>query len=112
MTVKFNRESLAERVLIKPFIEKVSKGGIHIARDVRTQAINTNQGEIFMIGTMAWYDLPEKPNIKVGDKVYYSKYGGMTLQVDGFEDFLVICNDKDILVAYEHDDQATEVIHD
>jgi co-chaperonin GroES (HSP10) len=61
MTVQFNQESLAERVILKPLIEKVSKGGIVISTDDRKQAINTNQGEVVMIGPMAWYDLPEKP---------------------------------------------------
>lgn len=103
MTVKFKATSLAERVVIKPLIEKVSKGGIHIARSERDQAINTNQGEIYLIGPMAWYDLPTKPDIKVGDKVYYSKYGAMVVKVEGEEDFLVICNDKDVLIAYEGD---------
>lgn len=98
--IKFNESSLAERVILKPFVEKVSKGGIHIARDKRSQAINTNQGEVMFIGPMAWYDLPEKPSIKIGDKVYYAKYGAMVLEVDGYEDFLVLCNDKDILVGY------------
>lgn len=103
MTVKFKESSLAERIIIKPFIEKVSKGGIVIATDERTQAINTNRGEILFIGPQAWYDLPEKPDVKVGDKVYYQKYGAAVLKVEGEEDFLVICNDKDILVAYEGD---------
>lgn len=101
--VNLKASSLAERIVIKPLIEKVSKGGIHIARSARDQAINTNQGEVFLIGPMAWYDLPEKPDVKVGDKVYYSKYGAMTIKVDGFEDFLVVCNDKDILLVYEGD---------
>lgn len=103
MTVKFEVSSLAERVIIKPFIEKVSKGGIVIARSDRDQAINTNRGEVLLIGPQAWYDLPEKPNVKVGDKVYYQKYGAAVLKIDGTEDFYIICNDKDILVAYEGD---------
>lgn len=101
--VQLKASSLSERVVIKPLIEKVSKGGIVISRSERDQAISTNQGTVYMIGPLAWYDLPHKPDIKVGDKVYYSKYGGMTLKIDGIEDFLVICNDKDILIAYEGD---------
>lgn len=102
MTVKFNEASLAERIILKPFIEKVSKGGIVIATDDRKQAINTNQGEVMFIGPQAWYDLPVKPDIKVGDKVYYAKYGAMVLKVG--KDQFVLCNDKDILVAYEDDE--------
>lgn len=111
MTVKMRQTSLAERVVIKPFIEKVSKGGIVIQRDDRTQAISTNQGEVLMIGPMAWYDLPAKPDIKVGDKVYYQKYGAMTIKLDGADDFLVICNDKDVILAYEEGETLGEA-HD
>mgnify|MGYP001566266919 CR=1 FL=1 len=101
MKIKFKQSSLAERVILKPFIEKVSKGGIVISRDERSQAVNTNQGEVVMIGEQAWYDLPVKPDIKPGDKVYYAKYGALVIKPEGQEDFLIICNDKDILVAYE-----------
>jgi co-chaperonin GroES (HSP10) len=61
------------------------------------------KGEVMYIGPMAWYDLPEKPDVKVGDNVYYSKYGAMVIKVEGMDSFLVICNDKDVLVAYEGD---------
>lgn len=97
--MKFLAETLAERVLIKPYIEEVSKGGILISRDPRSQAINTDRGEIYMIGPSAWYDLPEKPPLKPGDKVFYSHYGAKTIKVG--KDFLIICSDKDILLGYE-----------
>lgn len=100
----FKQETLAERVLLKPLIEKVSKGGIVIARDGRTQAINTDRGEVFMIGPNAWYDLPTKPDIRVGDKVFYSHYGAKTIQVG--DEFLIIANDKDVLVAYTEEEQV------
>lgn len=102
--IKLNASSLAERIIIKPLVEKVTKSGIVISTDERKQAINTNQGTVYMIGPMAWYDLPEKPDVKVGDKVYYAKYGAMVLKVDGMETFLVMCNDKDILVTFTEED--------
>ena len=99
----FLEKTLAERVIIKPLVAKKSKGGIILSQDERSQAINADRGEVFLIGPMAWYDLPEKPDIKVGDKVYYSKYGAKTLKPEGSEDFFIICNDKDILVGYTDD---------
>ena len=99
--MNFLERTLANRVILKPKIEKESKGGIIIARDERSQAVNTNQGEVFMIGPLCWYDLPEKPDVKVGDKVYYAHYGAMTLKPEGSEDFFVLCNDVDILVGYQ-----------
>lgn len=82
----------------------MSKGGIVIARGEREQAINTNQGEVYMIGPACWEDFTNKPDVKVGDKVYYARFGAMTLKPDESEDFLVICNDLDILCAYTEKD--------
>jgi co-chaperonin GroES (HSP10) len=97
--IQFNQKSLGHRVILKPRIEKETKSGIVIARDERSQAVNTNQGEVFMIGPSCW-DNMEKPDIKVGDLVYYARYGAMTIKPEGSEDFLVLCNDEDLLVGY------------
>jgi co-chaperonin GroES (HSP10) len=99
--MKFNQMSLGHRVILKPKIEKVSKGGIVIARGEREQAVNTNQGEVFMIGNSCWDNMQVKPDFKVGDKVYYARYGAMTIKPEGSEDFLVMCNDEDLLVGYQ-----------
>lgn len=99
--MNIRQNSLANRVILKPRIEKQSKGGIFIARDERSQAINTDQGEVVMVGPQCWYDLPEKPDIRPGDSVYYSKYGAKVFRPDGEEDFLILCNDTDILLVYE-----------
>ena len=99
--MKFNQQSLGHRIILKPKIEKVSKGGIVLARGEREQAVNTNQGEVFMIGPSCWDGMTTKPDIKVGDKVYYARYGAMTIKPEGSEDFLVMCNDEDILVGYQ-----------
>lgn len=107
--MKFKVETLAHRVILKPFIERISKGGIHIARDTRSQAINTDKGEVVLIGPQAWYDLPEKPNLKIGDLVYYSHYGAKILPNEDQPDpnaadaFFIICNDQDILVGYTNE---------
>lgn len=102
--MEFLQKSLGNRVILKPKIEKVSKGGIHIARDERSQAVNTDQGEVYMVGPMCWYDLPDKPDVKPGDTVYYSHYGAKTIKPDNSEDFFIICNDVDILVGYKDND--------
>lgn len=98
--INFRQETLAERVIIKPLVEKTSKGGIVLARSERDQAVNSDQGTIVMIGPLAWYDLPSKPDLKPGDTVYYSKYGAKMLKPEGCEDFYMLCNDKDILVGF------------
>jgi co-chaperonin GroES (HSP10) len=52
-----------------------------------------------MIGPSCW-DNMERPDIKVGDLVYYARYGAMTIKPEGSEDFLILANDEDILVGY------------
>lgn len=107
----FKESSLAERLILKPIIlEKKSKGGIDLsALDERKQAINTNQGLVLHIGPQAWFDLPQKPDVKVGDKVYYAKYGAMVLKGEG-DTMYVLCNDKDILVVFEGEGVQEEEI--
>jgi co-chaperonin GroES (HSP10) len=99
--MKFNQDSLDVRVILKPLLLK-SKGGIDLsAISNRQQAINTDKGEILMIGPAAWYDRPVKPNLKPGDTVYFSKYGAKVIKDDQTEELYTICNDDDILCAYE-----------
>ena len=100
--MKFNKDSLDVRVILKPYIlPKKSASGLDLsAVSERTQAINTDQGEVFMIGPNAWHESPTKPKLKKGDKVYYSKYGAKVLKDESNGDLYIICNDLDILVGY------------
>jgi co-chaperonin GroES (HSP10) len=99
--MKFNQDSLDVRVILKPLLLK-SKGGIDLsAISNRQQAINTDKGEILMIGPAAWYDRPVKPNLKPGDKVYFSKYGAKVLKDEDTGELYTICNDDDVLCGYE-----------
>lgn len=101
--MKFKADTLGIRLILRPLdVAKTSKGGIDLsALSERTQAINSDKGEIVMIGEAAWFDKPVKPNLKVGDKVFYAKYGAKTLQdPENKEVFYILCNDEDILVGY------------
>jgi co-chaperonin GroES (HSP10) len=101
--MKFNQDSLDVRVILKPLVLK-SKAGIDLsAISGRRQAIDTDKGEILMIGPAAWYDRPIKPNLKPGDMVYFSKYGAKVLKDEETEELYTIANDDDILVGYEPD---------
>lgn len=95
--MNFRQETLAHRVILKPYIQKESKGGILIARDERSQAVNTDKGEILMIGPKAVFGLE---NMKVGDKVLYAKWGAKLLKDEDSGEFYILCNDEDILVGY------------
>ena len=104
--MKFRQETLVHRVINKPFVAgKKTAAGIILAQDERMQAVNSDRGEIYMIGLEAWKAFGcKKPPVKVGDKVYYSKYGAKVLKDMSKEDeFFILCNDEDILVGYQDD---------
>lgn len=101
--MKFRQETLVHRVIIKPFVPgKKTAGGIILASDERMQVVNSDRGEVFMIGPEAWKAFGcKKAPVKVGDQVYYSKYGAKVLKdMDSEDSFYIICNDEDILVGY------------
>lgn len=100
--MKFKESTLVHRVILKPFIVKKSKGGIDLsAISDRTQAINTDKGEVFMIGPKAWKDFGcDVAPVKVGDTVYYAKYGAKILKDEKEDQLYIIINDEDILVGY------------
>lgn len=99
--MKFRAETLVHRVILKPFVQTKTESGIVIARDERSQAINTDRGEVFMIGPKAWKDFGcDTPPVAVGDKVYYAKYGTKLLKDEITGDMYIIANDEDILAGY------------
>ena len=107
--MKFDAASLGYRVILKPLdVKKMSDGGIDLSvLSERTQAVNSDKGEVLMVGLSAWDDLSVKPNIKVGDKVFYAKWGAKTLQdPKDKEVFYILCNDEDILVSYDTEENT------
>ena len=108
--MKFKPNTLGFRLILKPEgVKKMSEGGIDMsAVSLRTQAVNTDKGEVFMIGEAAWFDKPLKPDVKVGDLVFYSKYGAKTIQdPENPDEFYVLLNDEDILVGYTNEPGLT-----
>ena len=100
--MKFLPETLGFRVLMKPqILGKKTESGIMIATDERTQATNSDKGEILAIGPSAWKAYNMEPPVKVGDFVVYAKYGCKTIK-DG-DDLYIIANDEDILVGYTNE---------
>lgn len=101
--MNFRPETLVHRVILKPHIETETKSGIVIARDERSQAINTDRGTVLMFGPQAWTDFGcDDPPVKIGDKVIYARYGAKVIKDDD-DNFYVLCNDEDILVGYSDD---------
>lgn len=93
-----NLKPLRDRVVIKPMeAEEVTKSGIVIPETARKE--RPQEGEVVAIGG-GRLDEKGKPipmEIKVGDRVIYSKYGGSEIKLDDQE--YLIMREDDILAV-------------
>jgi chaperonin GroES len=90
-----NLKPLGDRVLVKPVEEKeVKKGGIIIPDTAKEKP---TEGKVIALGTGKTDDNGKKIpfEVKVGDRVLVSKYGGTEIKLDGEE--YKILNSDDIL---------------
>jgi chaperonin GroES len=90
---------LQDRILVQPIKEKdVRKGGIIIPDSAKEKPI---EGRVKAVGAGKVGDDGKrlKPDVKIGDKVLYSKYGGTEIKIEG-EEFLLMRED-DILGIVE-----------
>ena len=90
---------LQDRILVQPIKDKeVRKGGIIIPDSAKEKPI---EGRVKAVGAGKVGDDGKrlKPDVKIGDKVLYSKYGGTEIKIEG-EDFLLMRED-DILGIVE-----------
>ena len=90
---------LNDRVLVKRLAEEeVTKGGIIIPDSAQEKPA---EGEIVSVGAGKLNDKGERVpvELKAGEKVLFSKYGGTEVKIEG-EDFLIMRED-DILGVIE-----------
>ncbi len=90
---------LQDRILVQPIKDKeVRKGGIIIPDSAKEKPI---EGRVKAVGAGKVGDDGKrlKPDVKIGDKVLYSKYGGTEIKIEG-EEFLLMRED-DILGIVE-----------
>lgn len=95
MTVK----PIGDRVLVQPLEEQeVKKGGIIIPDSAKEKP---QEGKVIAVGTGKTDDNGKKVpfEVKKGDKVLISKYGGTEIKIDG-ENYLIMRED-DILGIIE-----------
>lgn len=93
-----NIKPLGDRVIIKVMeSEETTKSGIVLPGNAKEKPM---QGEILAVGSGEMVDGKKLPlEVKVGDKVIYSKYAGTEVKMDGAE-YLVI-KQSDILAIVE-----------
>jgi chaperonin GroES len=93
---KLNIRPLQDRVVIKPLeeIEKTTAGGIVIPDSAKEKP---QLGEVVAVGPGRLSEEGKKipVGVKVGDKVFHTKYGGTNVKIDGEE--YIILREEDIL---------------
>jgi chaperonin GroES len=91
-----NLQPLEDRIVVKPNdAEETTASGLVIPDTAKEKP---QQGEVLAVGEGRWDEDGEKRipmDIKVGDTVVYSKYGGTEFAVDG--DDVLILNGRDVL---------------
>ncbi len=93
-----NVKPLGDRVVIKNVeIEETTKSGILLTGAAKEKP---QMAEVLAVGPGGLVDGKEiTMNVKVGDKVIYSKYAGTEVKIDGQE--LIIVRQSDILATVE-----------
>ena len=89
---------LGDKVVLKQFeAEETTKSGIVLAGQTKEKP---QEGEVIAVGPGGMIDGNEvKMQVKVGDKVVYSKYSGTDIELDDEE--YVIVRQSDILAIVE-----------
>jgi chaperonin GroES len=93
MAVKL--QPLADRLVVKPMQkEEVTKGGIYLPDTAKEKP---QEGEVVAVGPGKIGEDGKRiaMELKVGDKVIYSKYGGSEIKVDDVD--MIILRESDIL---------------
>ena len=93
---KFSLEPLEDRIVVKPGeAEETTVSGIVIPDTAKEKP---QEGEVIAVGPGRFEEGNRVPmDVKVGDKVIYSKYGGTEVTVDG-EDYLIL-SARDVLAV-------------
>jgi len=88
-------QPLADRLVVKPTQkEEMTKGGIYLPDTAKEKP---QEGEVVAVGPGRMTDEGKRiaMDIKVGDKVIYSKYGGSEIKIDDVE--MIILRESDVL---------------
>ncbi len=90
-------QPLADRLVVKPVQkEEMTKGGIYLPDTAKEKP---QEGEVVAVGPGRVTDDGKRipMDVKVGDRVIYSKYGGSEIKIDDVE--MIILRESDILAV-------------
>ncbi|MGR6835274.1 co-chaperone GroES [Syntrophomonas erecta] len=89
-------QPLADRLVVKVLeqAEEKTKSGLYVPDTAKEKP---QEGEVLAVGSGALNDKGERivMDVKVGDRIIYSKYAGTEVKVDG-EDYLIL-SERDVL---------------
>ena len=87
-----------DRVIVEPEKEETSSGGIYIPETARERP---QKGKVIAVGPGRLLDNGERvsPQVKPGDRVIFSKYGGTEVKIEGKE--YIILREEDIYAIIE-----------
>lgn len=91
-----NIKPLGDRVVLRQIeSEETTKGGLVLPDTAKEKP---QEGEVLAVGPGRVMDNGERAalEVKVGDRVIYSKYSGTEVKQDG-ETYLIVNGDRDIL---------------
>ena len=96
MAKQFNLEPLEDRIVVRPGeAEETTVSGIVIPDTAKEKP---QEGEVVAVGPGRFEEGARVPlDVKVGDKVIYSKYGGTEITVEG-DDYLIL-SARDVLAV-------------
>ena len=89
---KMNLEPLDDRVVVKPAEEEeMTVSGIVIPDTAKEKP---QEGEVMAVGPGRFEDGARVPmDVKVGDRILYSKYGGTEVKIEGEEHLVLSARD-------------------
>lgn len=87
---------LGDKLVVKPLVkEQTTKSGIYIPDTAKEKP---QEGEVLAVGSGKYLDGKLVAlEVKVGDRVLYTKYGGDEVKIDGEE--LKIISEADVLAV-------------
>jgi chaperonin GroES len=96
MAGKFSLQPLEDRVVVKPSEEEETTASGIVIPDTAKE--RPQEGEVIAVGPGRFEEGQRIPmDVKVGDKVIYSKYGGTEVKIEG-EDYLIL-SARDVLAV-------------
>lgn len=97
------------RILVKPDpVETKTASGIVLALDEKLEAAASVTGTLIAVGPLAWKEFVDgtfkhvyEPFAKIGDKIQYKRYTGVSVKDPDTGEEFILMNDNDVFSRFE-----------